>query len=140
MIDRLSGATSKTASDKWALTAVLVLWAGMVSVVVGCIAVYGRNVPLAEDWDMVPSLVGQQPNLLEWLWAQNNEHRLPLPKAVYLALLKISGGDFRIGMLANTLLLAGLCLAMILTARRLRGGQTRLVDAFFPLVLLHIGH
>ena len=37
-------------------------------------------------------------------------------------------------------MLAGLCLAMILTARRLRGGQTRLADAFFPLVLLHPGH
>src|SRR5258707_2746530 len=140
MIDHLPGATSKTASDKWALTAVLVLWAGMVSVVVGCIAVYGRNVPLAEDWDMVPSLVGQEPNLLEWLWAQNNEHRLPLQKAVYLVLLKASGGDFRIGMIANTLMLGGLSLAMILTARRLRGGRTRLADAFFPLAFLHLGH
>src|SRR5438309_3316190 len=54
--------------------------------------------------------------------------------------LKISGGDFRIGMVANTLMLAGLCLAMILTARRIRGGQTRLADAFFPLALLHLGH
>ena len=89
---------------------------------------------------MVPPLVGQEPNLPEWLWAQNNEHRLPLQKAVYLALLKISGGDFRVGMFADTLMLAGLCLAMILTARRLRGGRTRPADAFFPLVLLHIGH
>jgi hypothetical protein len=140
MIHRFSGAMRKMGSDGWALTAVLALWAGMVSLVVRCIAAYGRNVPLAEDWDMVPALTGQEPNLLEWLWAQNNEHRLPLQKAVYLVLLKVSGGDFRIGMIANTLMLGGLSLAMILTARRLRGGQTRLADAFFPLAFLHLGH
>ena len=140
MIHRLSGALRKIGSDEWALTGILALWAGMVSVVIGCIAVYGRNVPLAEDWDMVPALIGQEPNLLEWLWAQNNEHRLPLQKAVYLVLLKASGGDFRIGMIANTLMLGGLSLAMILTARRLRGGRTRVADAFFPLALLHLGH
>jgi hypothetical protein len=126
--------------DKWALTGVLALWAAMLSVVLCCIAVYGRNLPLAEDWDMVPALTGQEPNLCEWLWAQNNEHRLPLQKAVYLGLLKAGGGDFRIGMIANTLMLGGLSLAMILTARRLRGGRTLLADAFFPLALLHLGH
>lgn len=123
-----------------ALPMVLALWAAMTAILLGCIAVYGHDVPLSEDWDMVPALVGRQPDLLGWLWAQNNEHRLPLQKAVYLFLLKISGGDFRVGMLADTLMLSGLCLAMILTARRLRGGQTRLADAFFPLVLLHPGH
>jgi len=66
----------------------------MTSVVLGCIAIYGRNVPLAEDWIMVSPLVGQETDLLKWLWAQNNEHRLPLQKAVYLGLLKASGGDF----------------------------------------------
>src|SRR3974377_2061832 len=91
--------------DKWALTGVLALWAALVSVVLCCIAVYGRNVPLAEDWEMVQAQTGQEPNLLEWLWAQNNEQRLPLQKAVYLVLLKASGGDFRIGMIANTLML-----------------------------------
>jgi hypothetical protein len=126
--------------DRWAVTTVLALWAVMVSVVLCCIAFYGHNVPLAEDWDMVPAQTGQEPNLLAWLWAQNNEHRLPLQKAVYLLLLKASGSDFRIGMVANALMLGGLSLAMILTARRIRGGQTRLADAFFPLALLHLGH
>jgi hypothetical protein len=139
-IHRIYSGVPEARSDKLALAGVLALWAGMTGVVLGCIAIYGHNVPLAEDWVMVPPLVGREPNLLQWLWAQNNEHRLPLQKAVYLVLLKASGGDFRIGMLANTLMLAGLCLAMIVTARRLRGGQTRLADAFFPLALLHLGH
>jgi hypothetical protein len=140
MIDHFWVVVRKTGSDGRASAGVLALWAGMTSIVIGCVIIYGRNVPLSEDWDMIPALTGQQPNLLEWLWAQNNEHRLPLQKAIYLVLLKLSGGDFRIGMIANTLMLAGLCLAMILIARRLRGGQTLLADAFFPLALLHLGH
>jgi hypothetical protein len=104
------------------------------------IAIHGHNVPWNEDWTMVPPLVGQEPHLFGWLWAQNNEHRVPLQKAIYLILLRASGGNFRIGMFANILLLAGLSLAMILTARRLRGGQTKLADGFFPLALLHLGH
>ena len=67
---------------------------------------------------MVPTLVGKEPHLLKWLWAQTAEHRTPIQKAVYLVLLKASGGDFRIGMIANAVALGRLCLAMILMARR----------------------
>src|SRR6516164_170279 len=135
-----SSLLGKIATDKWALAGVLALWAVMLSIVLGCVAMYGYSVPWREDWSMVPALVGQEQNLPHWLWAQTVEHRVPFPKAVFLVLLKISGGDFRIGMIANTLMLAGLSLAMILTARRIRGGQTRLADMFFPLALLHLGH
>jgi hypothetical protein len=128
------------ASDKWALSGVLALWAAMSSVVLGCVAMYGHSVPLVDEWDIVPALTGQEQNLPHWLWAQHEEHRSPFPKAVFLVLLRISGGDLRIGIIANTLMLAGLSLAMILTARRIRGGQTRLADTFFPLALLHLGH
>src|SRR5258708_2618059 len=139
MIRRLSGAMRKWGSDQWALAGVLALWAVMTAIVLTCVVIYGRNLPWREDWDMVPALTGQQPNLLEWLWAQNNEHRLPLQKVLYLVLLRISGGDFRIGMIANTLMLGGLSLASILTARRLLGGRTRLSDACFPLACLLAG-
>jgi hypothetical protein len=140
MIRRSPAATHAAPSDRWALVGVLALWAGMVGTALGSIAIYGRNVPFFDDWYMVPALVGKEGNLLEWLWTPAMEHRLPFPKGIYLALLKVSGGDFRIGMLANVLMLGGLCLAMLLMARRLRGGETRLADAFFPLVLLHMGH
>jgi hypothetical protein len=112
----------------------------MVGTALGLVAIYGRNVPWREDWNMVPPLVGKEGNLFEWLWVPTAEHRLPLPKAIYLALLKVSGGDFRIGMFANVLMLGGLCLAMLLMAWRLHRAETRLADVFFPLVLLHLGH
>jgi hypothetical protein len=127
-------------SEKLALIGVLAVWAGMVAAILGCITIYSYNAPYREDWLMVPALAGKEANFVHWLWAQNMEHRLPLQKAIYLFLLKVSGGDFRIAMPVNALMLAALCLAMILTVRRLRSGQIRLADAFFPLVFLHLGH
>jgi hypothetical protein len=137
---RYSTATRQETFDEWALSGVIAVWAVMVGTMPAWVALYGYNVPQWEDWLMVPALVGKQPHLLQWLWSQYLEHRLPLAKAIYLVLLRASDGDVRIAMIANTLMLSILCLAMILMARRLRGGQTRLADAFFPLVLLHLGH
>lgn len=100
----------------------------------------GRNVPFHEDWVMVRPLTGQEPHFLKWLWTQNNEHRNPLPRLMLLGLLKLTHGDFRVGMVFNALTLAGVAAAMIIVARRLRGGRTELMDAFFPLLFLHLGH
>jgi hypothetical protein len=110
----------------------------MTAIALGCIVRYGRNIPLAEDWLLVPPMTGHEPNLASWLWAQNNEHRLPLPRLILLGVLGLTR-DFRAGMVLNVLSLAGLSAAMIFTARYLRGDATRASDAFFPLALLHLG-
>jgi hypothetical protein len=116
------------------------LWtAGVLAFALG-IVLYGRSIPLAEDWNMVSALLGHEPNVAAWLWAQNNEHRLPVSRAIYLALLALTGGDFRSGMWANLVLLGGTCLAMLLVARKLRGGRSSIYDAILPLCLLHLGH
>jgi hypothetical protein len=112
----------------------------MVGTMLTWIACYGSNVPWKEDLVMVPALVGKEPHLLQWLWAQTMEHRTPVQRAVYLLLLRASDGDFRIGMLADVLALGGICLVMLVMARHVRGGETRLADVFFPLALLHLGH
>ena len=116
----------------WATFAVMTL------IALACIVRYGRNIPLAEDWLMVPPMTGHEPHLASWLWAQNNEHRSPLPRLILLGVLATTH-DFRAGMVFNVLSLAGLAAAMILTARYLRSGVTRASDAFFPLALLHLG-
>jgi len=67
--------------------------AGVLAFALG-IALYGRSIPLAEDWNMVPALLGHEPNVPAWLWAQNNEHRLPVARAIYLALLEFTGAIF----------------------------------------------
>jgi hypothetical protein len=115
------------------------LWAGMFASVLAHIARYGRNIPLSEDWLMVRPLTGREPDFWSWVWAQNNEHRLPVAKLLYLGLLEVVP-DFRVGMVFNALVLGGLAAGCILVARQVRGGRTTYADAVFPLALLHIGH
>jgi hypothetical protein len=91
--------------------------------------------PFSDDWWMVPAVTGDQPITVEWLWLDEGEHRIPLPKLLVAALYKLSGGDYRVGPMANVLSLGMLAFAMMWGARRLRG-WTRYTDALFPLALM----
>jgi hypothetical protein len=127
-------------SDRGARAFVYAVWLVMSIVNLYVLTRYARNLPLTEDWLLVPALTGNESDLLGWIWEQNNEHRVPLPKLILLALLLLAGGDFRAGALFNVSALALVALAAIETARRLRGGRATYTDAFFPLLLLHLGH
>jgi hypothetical protein len=72
------------------------------------IARYGSALPFADDCEEIPVLAGEKPASISWLWSQvgegtesergaPTEHRLPLPKLVWLALAKLSDFDFRSG-------------------------------------------
>jgi hypothetical protein len=98
------------------------------------------NIPVRDDWLLVAPLTGNEPDLLKWLWAQNLEHRIPVPWLILLGLLKLTNGDFRIGMVFNVITLGAISFAMVLVARYLRGGRTSFADAFFPIALLHLGN
>lgn len=118
---------------------VWVVWAATLASILIAIARDGRNIPFEEDWLMVAPMLGQEPDVPRWLWSQNSEHRLPLPRLVNLVLLRASG-DFRSTMVFNVLALALVAAAMIVAAGSLRGGLTSPADAFFPLLLLHLGN
>src|SRR4051794_7533696 len=75
----------------------LAVWAAFTAGAVAFVATLGTNAPYADEWEFVPALVGEEP-ALPWLWQQHNEHRLPLPRAIFLALFTITH-DFRAGML-----------------------------------------
>jgi hypothetical protein len=113
-------------------------WGAMFLGLLGFVAEFGRNLPFADDWDVVPQASGQRPVELPWLWRRHFEHRIPLPKLLYVALGRLSGCDARAGMYLSALLLGGAAAALILAARRLRG-RAAVADAFFPLALLHWG-
>ena len=98
----------------------------------------GRDVPVHEDWTVAPAMTGHQDNFLGWLWSQNNEHRVPVPRLVYLGLLKL-WPDFRVGMVFNVVLLAAIAAAFIIFLHRVRG-RSRWTDAFFPIVFLNLGN
>jgi hypothetical protein len=116
------------------------VWAGMLLAALGFVWVYATDVPFwPDEWMYVPVLTGNEPLNLDWLWRQHLEHRIPLPKLLWVGLLGLTGFDFRAVMFCNTLALGGLALALILAARQLRG-RASYADAFFPLLLLHWGH
>ncbi|MCO5195855.1 MAG: hypothetical protein M9930_21565 [Anaerolineae bacterium] len=123
----------------WHAWVVWGVWAIMLLTALMLFLRFGRNIPLAEDWQLVAPFTGNEPNFWQWLWSQNNEHRVPLPRLIMLALLAISHGDFRSGMLFNIATLALLAAAMMLAARRIRG-YSHIADVFFPLLILHAGN
>jgi hypothetical protein len=110
---------------------------------------YGRNIPMCDEWsEMVPAMAGEQPITLAWLWQQYafgdnpseiGEHRLPLPKIVFMALYSAAGNDLRGIMYYHVIASAILAGALILTARSIRGWNS-FTDAIFPILLLHWGH
>jgi hypothetical protein len=99
----------------------------------------GSRNPIHDDWALVPALTDPEAVSLSWLWSQHNEHRIPLPRLIILTLLRVSGNDFRAGMLFNVVLLSALAFGAIRTAQVLRGGPAY-TDALFPTVLLHWGN
>jgi hypothetical protein len=127
-------------SDRGARFFVWSVWLLMLVVALGCLIKYGYNIPFTEDWLIVPTLTGNEPSLADWLWEQNNEHRVPFPRLILLALLKITNGDFRSGMFFNIIILGVISYAMLRVSRHLRGDRTHFSDAFFPIILLHLGN
>jgi hypothetical protein len=115
----------------------LALWAAPTVLAVAFVFSLGSNCPNADEWEFVPALLNKEP-LGPWLWAQHNEHRLPLPRLVYWMLFQFTH-DFRAGSLLQIAILSATSLAMMSLAARLRGAP-HWADAFFPVSLLHVGH
>ena len=116
------------------------VWLLMLIIALSLVFIYGRNIPLEEDWNMVAGLTGNQGDMSTWLWDQNNEHRIPFPKFLLFLLLKATGGDFRSGMVLNILACAFTAFIFIKVMYKLRGGKMHYSDAFFPIAFLHIGN
>ena len=85
-----------------------------------------------------PRPPGNQDGFWAWVWEPNNEHRVPIAKLLYVALFQL-WPDFRVGMIFNLAVMAGIAAAFVVFLRRMRG-HTRWTDAFFPLVFLHLGN
>jgi hypothetical protein len=112
------------------------VWACVVAANLAAVARYSpRSVPVSDEF----LSLGDGADLsLRWLWEQHAEHRIPLPKLLWMGVLRLSGYDFRIGNFLQVLGAGLVAWVLIRAAARLRGG-TRLTDAFFPLALLNIG-
>jgi hypothetical protein len=114
------------------------IWAA-VSVAGLCfVAIFSLQFPFGDEWEWMGRVSGSEPVTFSWLWSQHNEHRMFVPRLIYLGLGWLTNFDFRAGSFFSVFILSGLSFAAMATARKLRG-QTRLYDAFFPLFLMHWG-
>lgn len=103
------------------------------------VLMYGRNLPFADDWVLVPVVAKSQPFTLGWLWEQQNEHRLPIGRALFLVLGRATGLDVRAGMMVNVFMLTFAAWLCVSSVARARGGFAW-SDALYPLILLNWGH
>lgn len=114
------------------------IWMAMLVLAVVYVLRFGADVPLWDDYAVVPQLAGTEPVTIGWLWSQHSEHRIPLARLILLGAFRSSGADPRPVMLLIVGLLGALAVGLLLAVRRVRGSW-HAADAFLPLVLLNLG-
>lgn len=114
------------------------IWAVSVAMAAGLIALYGQNVPFADEWEAIPQLTAHRPADLSWFVQRHNEHRIPIPRLIFYGLFRLTD-DLRTAMYFNVAVLGAMALALIFVAKRVRG-YLRPWDAVFPLLLLSQGN
>ncbi len=99
------------------------------------VAHFASRMPFEDDLELVSALEPGETltSTLDWWWRPANEHRIPIPRGIYLALLR-STHDFRAGMHFQVVVQALTAIGLIFVARKLRG-RTSLADVVFPLLL-----
>src|SRR5262249_855908 len=90
----------------WGVWALLTVWGFLF------VLHYTRNIPVGDDWEMVPYIAGKEPLTAQYLWSLHAEHRIPLPKLVTITLAWLTGGDIRSSMFFNLAALSGLAAAL----------------------------
>jgi hypothetical protein len=121
------------------LVVVLGCWCAALGADLWLVRHFGRDLPFWDECTQVPVLSGEEPVTAGWIWRPYNEHRIPLPRLVLLAVARASHLDHRAGMYLNVVLLAVVSLILTLAVAAARG---RLVwgDCIIPLALLNLGH
>jgi len=115
----------------------LLLWAALSLSLIWYVLEFGHNQPWADEWEFVPTLTGNEP-VGPFFLHPHNEHRLPLPRLIYIGLWGLAH-DFRAGMILQVSLLSGMAYRGMRLAAWLRGAP-HWADAFFPVGVLHFGH
>lgn len=119
-----------------------VVWGFLALMLIGALLYvfrFAANAPFYDEWGMVGVLDGTDSVNLSWLWSPNNDHRIPVPRVLLLSVYGVGGWDFRVAMVASTLLMAASA-ALLMGAVAANRGKTIYADAFFPALLLGWGH
>ncbi len=96
----------------------------------------GSPYPYTDDWGLVPFGTGETQVTVAWLWEPHVDHRLPIPKALWVAALRLSDLDFRAVMLLNAVIALVASFFVLKAFSSLRGHPV-LSDLVVPLILLN---
>lgn len=94
--------------------------------------------PYSDDWSYIYYLVTPGSFDLSWVFSLHNDHRIPLQKILHLGLLKLSGGDFRILIAANVIVIAVTSICWIMLSRFIKKDSSW-SEWLVPGVLLGFG-
>ncbi|HEV3410193.1 MAG TPA: hypothetical protein VG095_07855 [Chthoniobacterales bacterium] len=90
----------------------------------GWINRYGINVPVGDEWALVPFFEKWRNHQLTFadLYRQHNEHRILVPKLIYLAFADLTNWNLRAEMFFSATLCAGTSAGIYVLLRRTVGG------------------
>ena len=126
------------ASDRLAGRVVAAVWVACFALLVVYAGKTATRIPLLDEWYNVPHFahpLGQPPAAY---WHQHNEHRIPVPKLLFVGAVKLAGNDFRAPVYMNAVLVA-LTAAVLARAVRAARGRWAMTDAAVPLIVMNIG-
>lgn len=102
------------------------------------VARFASRVPYLDEYSSIHFVLTPLGSDPAAYWHQHNEHRIPLPRFVYVQAVRLSGLDFRAPMYVISLLMLAGSAGLFAAVRRVRG-RTSIADAFLPLAVLSVG-
>lgn len=100
---------------------------------------FALQVPFADEWYQIDVVTGRATPSFAWYWSLLSEHRMPVPKLIYLATGNLTNYHFETMALLNAAVLSAASAVWLMALRRARGSSA-LVDLLVPSALLHFGH
>lgn len=100
---------------------------------------FALQLPFADEWYQIDVVTGRATPSFAWYWSLLSEHRMPVPKLIYMLMGSLTGFHFETMALLNVAVLSAASAVWLVALRRARGSSS-LVDLVGPAALLHFGH
>lgn len=115
----------------------LLLALGPLVALVGAVAVYSVDAPYGDEFWMTPMVQKYYEGTLTWhdLWVPHNEHRIVLPRVIFLLNAALTDWDVRWEMGLSILLAVGLWALLVYRSERTAAALGRVSPAWVPFFL-----
>lgn len=133
-----TGKPSPAAESRHVVRFVTVVYLACVGVLAYFVVRHVSRVPYHDEFSNFQLIFGGGQYSPAEFWGQHNEHRIPLPRLLYVLAVRLTGLDFRMPVYLNALMMAAVVAFLLATVRRVRG-RFAVADAFIPLTVLSVG-